>query len=97
MDGRLSILRRVNPHTPVRRAGAQAETERDAMATRLAQRGEAADAALAEAHAMGERRRNEAESVRAHAAESHRRVRDELEKVPHTGSKSGPACSVLLC
>ena len=50
-----------------KRAVAAAETERDSMAVRLAQRGEAADAALAEAHAMGERRRREADGVRAHA------------------------------
>ena len=46
---------------------AQANAERDAMAVRLAQRGEAADAAIAEAAATEGRRAAEADAFRRHA------------------------------
>jgi len=60
-----------------RRAAAQAESERDAMTVTLKQRGEAADAAIAEAQAAGERRAVEAEAVQRAAAEA---VRTEEKK-----------------
>lgn len=65
-EGRASELERAEVRG--RRAVANAEAERDVMAAKLAQRGEAADAAIADARAAGERQGAEAQSIRRHAA-----------------------------
>ena len=58
-----------------RRAVAQAESDRDAMALRLAQRGEAADAAMAEAVQLEARVRAESEAVTRFGVQETSRLR----------------------
>ena len=58
-----------------RRAVAQAEADRDAMALRLAQRGEAADAAMAEAAGLEGRVRAEGEAVARFSSQETERMK----------------------
>ena len=64
--GKVSELERAEIRA--RRAVSQAESERDLMAAKLAQRGEAADATIADAYAISERSRAEVVAARQRAA-----------------------------
>ena len=69
--------------------------ERDAMGTKLAQRGEAMDAAIYEAQQAGERRQLEAENVRRHAQAEVEAMRGQVSSLQSQLSDAAAAAAGL--